>query len=221
VRAVDYFDALCEQEAGEYLFKSVENVDGVRLTRTPPKLSRQGDLGPLGSESVYGQYEEPEGSLLGSAPSYRFVERPIRSDEQARFPAALYLRIGVGAERTAANLLGLDKSPIATMSARYGFLWRGTEHLNDRENGIVGGDWIVLDFQTQSVLAVARAFARYEVDKKMKDLLQFKYFACKNVDATKLSKRTLIPSAQRRSSMSPNNLLQATRDKLRAPEHER
>jgi len=33
--AKGYFDALCEREAGEYIFKSVSGVNGIAVLRTP------------------------------------------------------------------------------------------------------------------------------------------------------------------------------------------
>ncbi len=43
--------------------------------------------------------------------------------------------------------------------ARYGFTWRGIKRPHDRELGIGGGELIVLDLQTNEVMAVRRGYA--------------------------------------------------------------
>ena len=46
------------------------------------------------------------------------------------------------------------------MKSRYGYTWRGIQRPHDRELGIVGGELIVLDVQTQEALAMRRGFIR-------------------------------------------------------------
>ena len=45
--------------------------------------------------------------------------------------------------------------------ARYGLTWRGIKRPHDREMGIAGGELIVLDLETNEVLAVRRGYALY------------------------------------------------------------
>jgi hypothetical protein len=47
---------------------------------------------------------------------------------------------------------------IARPDSRYMLTWRGVKRAQDRENGIAGGEMIVLDRQTGEVLAVRRNF---------------------------------------------------------------
>lgn len=48
---------------------------------------------------------------------------------------------------------------VEAISARYGYTWRGIRRDRDREFGIAGGELMVLDLQTNEVLAVRRSFA--------------------------------------------------------------
>jgi hypothetical protein len=52
-----------------------------------------------------------------------------------------------------------------TLKSRYGVLWRGITRPQDREMGIGGGELIVLDLQTNEILAVHRGFALAENGK--------------------------------------------------------
>ena len=54
----------------------------------------------------------------------------------------------------------VEYMPSVKPSAFYGVTWRGIERAHDRELGIAGGEWIVLDLQTNEILGVRRNFAR-------------------------------------------------------------
>ena len=45
------------------------------------------------------------------------------------------------------------------LKSRYGFTWRGITRPHDRELGVAGGELIILDVQTNEVLAVRRGYA--------------------------------------------------------------
>ena len=88
--------------------------------------------------------------------------------------------------------------PIERYSARYGYISRSTEELNDRENGILGSDLIVMDFETEEVLGVRRSFGRYEVDERTKDTLVFWSYSCKESklgNGLEFLKRVLKPKS--------------------------
>jgi hypothetical protein len=82
----------------------------------------------------------------------------VREDERRQFPTAAFLRFSMepGREVKLPDY-GLRSEPISHRSARYGYVWRTTEHLNDRENGVLGGDVLVMNFQTNELLAVRAA----------------------------------------------------------------
>ncbi|MGH6803282.1 MAG: hypothetical protein ACREC3_07930 [Methyloceanibacter sp.] len=177
--AESYFNALCEKEAGDYIFKSINGVDGIALLRTPLRPWQQ-RLGFVSEESGgFSGGSNPEERLLTSRPSFNFVERPARDDELIRFSKTLLLRFSKepGREIKLPDF-GLRVEPVSRFSARYGYIWRGTEYLNDRENGIVGGDVLVIDLQTNEVLALRRSFTLYEVDTRKIDRLEMSTKLC-------------------------------------------
>jgi hypothetical protein len=49
---------------------------------------------------------------------------------------------------------------VPTLQSLYGYTWRGITRPHDRELGIAGGELIILDLQTNEVLAVRRSFVR-------------------------------------------------------------
>jgi len=171
-----YFDHLCKTEAGEFIFKTVENVEGVFMMR--PRI-------PDGyaSEHLYAR-EDPYGHGLGGAThpeeyyvqpaigKYEFLEVPIGSgtdsagnEKYRRFyrnleshPGRDYLTAVEGKMVRIPYIVAQMK--VASLESRYGYTWRGIVRPHDRELGIAGGELIVLDLTTNSVLAVKRGFIR-------------------------------------------------------------
>lgn len=52
------------------------------------------------------------------------------------------------------------EAEVATTKSRYGYTWRGISRPHDRELGIAGGEIIILDLQTNEVIAVRRGYIR-------------------------------------------------------------
>jgi hypothetical protein len=103
--------------------------------------------------------------------NYKFLEKPIPAQLQNPADGAKYLRY------TRPNtdklfyengqyLYPRDQQPklieerVKESKGRYGFIWRGIVRLHDREFGIAGGEFIILDLQTNEVLAVRRGYVR-------------------------------------------------------------
>lgn len=149
----EYFKALCEAEAGEWVFRTVEGVEGVLALR-PRKRADDYTY-----QHLY-VMEDPYGHTDGEAykPEYIYV-KPERYDF-FELPAA----DGQGVER----FYGYDGREPKSMKqvrgdqrkAKYGYVWRGIQRPHDREHGIAGGELIVLDLDTQEVLGYRRGFAR-------------------------------------------------------------
>jgi hypothetical protein len=146
-----YFNELC-REAGEFIFTTVKDVEGVMQMR-PRKIGTH-DM----NEHLYAQ-EDPYGyrdwearnpqSFYVGPKSYRFLEAPGENGKVLRYHGY------DGRDRKTM------KSEIATAAkSRYGFTWRGISRPNDRELGIAGGELIVVDLSTFQVLGVKRGFAR-------------------------------------------------------------
>ena len=49
---------------------------------------------------------------------------------------------------------------VKDLKSRYGFTWRGITRAHDRELGIAGSEFIILDLQANEVLAVRRGYLR-------------------------------------------------------------
>jgi hypothetical protein len=176
--AVQYFDHLCKTEAGEWIFKKAQNVEGVYYARpqSTPTTDMLTDLhGPempwiqrmfiLESDNAHWQ-----GAKFIQPPNYnyRFVEQPRRDvpwQAQIREPyirlfgytREVFVKEGqvVAAlnEKTAMQVIGISKP-----TARYGYTWRGIRRPRDREFGIAGGEVLIYELQTKEVLAVRRQF---------------------------------------------------------------
>lgn len=188
----EYFDHLCKTEAGEFIYKTVENVEGIYQMR-PRSLATDYELQHLYVlEDPYGSYGD-EGAMQeyvnsGSAgyvkyksekgyvqyktkPYYQFLEKPIAIQPETQGDGAKYLRY----TRPDTDKLIFEEGQyfyprkeqpkmieerVKELKSRYAFTWRGIRRPHDRELGIAGGELIVLDRQTNEVLAVRRGFVR-------------------------------------------------------------
>ena len=170
----EYFNLLCSKEAGEFIYKTVKDVDGVFELRAREKFGTHTEQHLYEPEDPLGYYMdgspgEPEGHYVGVRfGRYEFFEQPVRNDRIAKDqlvyfdqsyaadppPGSTVQRFsGYLGERRSMKK-GFDTKP----RARYGYTWRGVVRTNDREMGIAGGELIVLDLETNKILAVRRDF---------------------------------------------------------------
>jgi len=152
----EYFKALCEKEAGEFIYKTVENVEGVYQIRPRKRASSDALYDRYVMEDPYGYTDwesEESGTLFVDPPfrNYKFVE--FRDRNNALGDQYLHLSGYVQKKKT------MEIRRSATVSSRYGFTWRGIKRPRDRELGIAGGELIVLDLTTNEVLAIRRGFS--------------------------------------------------------------
>lgn len=148
----EYFEALCREEAGEFVFQSVKDVDVVFEAR-PRREARSEEFfhlyafeDPYGY--TYGETAGQIGALWTAGNAYRAIER-------ARDGAQGYVQI----YRTSNRERLIRTEAIQTLTSRYGFVWRGITRPKDREHGIAGGELIVFDLQTKAVLGFRRGFS--------------------------------------------------------------
>jgi len=149
-----YFNELC-REAGEFIFSTVNDVEGVMQVR-PRKIAVYEMLEHLyAMEDPYGyrEWEARNPELFYVGPNaYRFFEKPIKDDEP--FAAVSRYSGYDGKDRKT-----MQKEVQVRPSSRYGVIWRGIARANDREMGIAGGELIVVELNTMQVLGVKRGFA--------------------------------------------------------------
>jgi hypothetical protein len=170
-----YFDHLCKTEAGEFIFKTVENVEGLYMMR-PRKEATDYEL-----EHLYA-LEDPYGQVVGESDlpqdyyvqpamgKYQFLEMPLSRSSSADEQYRRYYRdenAHPGKKYQAAiNGQGVfvpyivAEATVSDIKSRYSYTWRGINRPHDRELGIAGGEVIILDLQTKEVLAVRRGFIR-------------------------------------------------------------
>ena len=109
-------------------------------------------------------------SLFKPDQNYKFLEKPIPRISQNPADSAKYLRY----TRPNTDKLVFENGQylyprgqwppmleerVKELKSRYGFTWRGITRPHDRELGIAGGELIILDLQTNEVLAVRRGYA--------------------------------------------------------------
>lgn len=171
-----YFNHLCKTEAGEFVYKTVENVEGVYLMR--PREVATDHM----HQHLYAM-EDPAGySLEPRTPQDHFVQPPIGKYEFLELPgqnSAGYRRYYQDSNANPGKLfsawingrheripyiVALEESKEAR--SQFGYTWRGITRPYDREFGIAGGELIVLNVSTQEVLAVRRGFFRGDLHPK-------------------------------------------------------
>jgi hypothetical protein len=174
---VQYFEHLCKNEAGEFVYKTVEGVDGFLLMR-PRKMPTDYELENLYALEapyieVHGEYNSPgEYFVQPNMGKYQFVEVPILQ-RQGYSDQDKYLRYYRDEKahpgrkyQTAIDGKGvfvpyiLAEAPADALKSKYGVTWRGITRSHDRELGIAGSETIVLSLETNEVLAVRRGFKR-------------------------------------------------------------
>ena len=169
-----YFDHLCKTEAGEFIYKTVENVEGLYMMR-PRKEATDDELSHLYAlEDPYG-YENWEatepGPVFVHPNGFKFLEMPITDRQEPLWrkeyihPSVMAPPLpGVKTQRyfgyDGRNLKSLEKEYDVESKSRHGYTSRGITRPHDRELGIAGSELIVLDLQSSEVLAVRRAYIR-------------------------------------------------------------
>lgn len=172
-----YFDHLCKAEAGEFIYKTVESVEGFYLMR-PRKRATDYELEHLFALEapyieVHEEYDNPgESFVQPHMGKYQFVEVPnLRSDpsqEMERYrryyrdehahPGRTY-QTAVDGRVVRVPYIVAEKET-QSLNSKYGATWRGITRPHDRELGIAGSELIILDLETNEVLAVRRGYKR-------------------------------------------------------------
>jgi hypothetical protein len=169
----EYFEHLCKTEAGEFIFKTVENVQGLYMMR-PRKEATDYELEHLYAlEDPYGHTDDPNPQDYFIQPPYgvyAFAEEPSRPATQPFSPYRRYVR---GSEKDSKKDfvymkdMHSERVPYVVevegterLKSRYGYTWRGITRPHDRDLGIAGGELIVMDVQQNEILGVRRGFIR-------------------------------------------------------------
>lgn len=154
--AAGYFKELCEKDAGDFVFRTVDGVEGIKIMRPYPQKSL-----PLWSEMTASTqlalWETTARSLAEKAYSYVDAvefENPIHSETTQ----LVHYSLDVALPKRPPNF-GVTRSPIKVSQAHYGLTFRAVSLPQEaNENGIKGGELIVMDNFTKEILAFRRTF---------------------------------------------------------------
>jgi hypothetical protein len=180
---VQYFEALCKAEAGEFIYRTVK-ADSIYMIR-PRKEERDEQIRDrYGLEDPYGYGQGDQGDtgphmLIAhpaqmysefATPDYVLVETPIvpvgihatsRKNYDPNWftvPDGANFRVFYHADQKPKWLYGFSVRYEKELQSRYGFTWRGIRRPYDREMGIAGGEIAIVDLKTNEILGLRRGF---------------------------------------------------------------
>ena len=172
-----YFEQLCKTEAGEFIYKTVEDVKGFYLMRTRKRATDYEMEHLYGLEApyqeVHGEYYSPEEYFVQPyIGKYRFLETllPKDRDSSGKHKYHRYYRdenahpgrdyqTAIDGRFVRVPYIVAEKE-VQSLNSRFGVTWRGINRPHDRELGIAGSELIILDLESDEVLAVRRGFKR-------------------------------------------------------------
>jgi hypothetical protein len=175
MNAKQYFEALCNAEAGDFIYKTVDEVEGIYQIRPQVTFYEGGyeRMDRYVMEDPYGYRrwlsDSPHLHFADPGRSYQFFETAAAGRlsgtepvEQIPDPDTLgpnakpkyYRYIG----SPPFNMEDSRREAQAGLKSRYGYFWRGIPRPHDRQLAIAGGELIVLDLKTNEILAVHRGF---------------------------------------------------------------
>jgi hypothetical protein len=154
--ARQYWEHLCGTEAGSFILKPVDGVDGFFFMRAVGGANEQQNndrwkLEAPGMQASWGWSYDPEREAVA------FVQPPSATYEWVDFPA----RTGSGflhLHDYEESALKVRADGRAVSDAKYLVVWRGVHRDRDRANAISGVEWIVLSRENNTVLGVLRDF---------------------------------------------------------------
>jgi len=166
-----YFEHLCKTEAGEFIYKTVDNVEGFYFMR-PPNRPTDDDLKDRYKlEDPYTErFYQLRADKLPDRPAqfinppfnlYKYVEEPRRNVSWQAHLTTPYIRAqGYEFDSKAWKVISEMKvEGIDSPTSRYGYIWRGLKRKQDREHAIAGSELIVLDLRNKEVMALLRNYA--------------------------------------------------------------
>lgn len=175
-----YFDHLCTTEAGEWVFKKVDNTNGLYFARPKGKMEITDNYlkDPYGPEApaverhfqIMGESADDRGGQYVRPPfrNYKYVEEPRREIMWQANIQSPYIRIyGYTSayftkpghvvpslnELTPMQVVGISEP-----SARYAYTWRGITRPQDRLYRIAGAELIIYDIHTMEPVGLRRTF---------------------------------------------------------------
>jgi len=174
----EYFRTLCNDEAGEWVFRTVKGVEGIRFERPSRTF-------PMGYARVTYYTSEP-GEIDYTEPEDYFVKHPIgkysyvayrvfsrnASDQGLRY--RVVERLGVSGAKTqkldsvTTKNIEYAVSEVSNPRGDYGVVWRGVKRRPEfHEHAVEGREIVVFEIQTKQVLAFRRTFFQFFQDSNI------------------------------------------------------
>jgi hypothetical protein len=177
--AQEYFERRCKEDAGEFIYRTVENVEGLFQIRPRDPRDyftrlREGDIpeDPYGHTNMEGQ--QPEGMFVfpySHRKYYQYIEttKPPNAGElyDARFPKTKlkwdlepndigdkYWRYTYYNSSSPAY----EVTNISNLESQYGYTWQEVRTEQDKLYGVRAGELIVKELATEEVLGIKRGF---------------------------------------------------------------
>lgn len=193
-----YFQAHCENDAGEFIYKTVDNVDGIfqMRPRKPQEYISNLRRYRLGNGELL---EDPFGFTNAEAnnPHTLFLGEPFngfyyyqyfeteKTPDLKRYDRTRRKKFDERPEVTGerywvytlsrVDIDGTWKSPIfhaeqsSILKSRYGFTWREVRDRWDDLFGIWGGELLVKNLKTKEILAIRRGYFSFNFGSCPKD----------------------------------------------------
>ncbi|HTT09460.1 MAG TPA: hypothetical protein VMG60_01085 [Burkholderiaceae bacterium] len=153
--ARQYWEHLCSTEAGSFILRPADNVDGFFFMRPVGGANEQQNndrwkLEAPGMQASWGWKYDP------AREAEQFVDPPSYTYEWVDFPAPDGGILHMFGYVSRASPMKVERQ--SASSAKYGLTWRGIRRERDREYAISGVEWIALEIDTREVLGVIRDF---------------------------------------------------------------
>lgn len=205
--AVDYFRHLCRTEAGEWIFETPENVEGLYFARP-----RGGGETERYVNNIYG-VEAPwverylmvftdslnDAAGLFVAPPFRnyiYIEQPKREVEWQREIKLPFIKLSgyktrykfepVGRIKDLVVVSPMQLHGVNNISSKFGYTWRGIVRAKDREFRISGTELVIYKISDRSVIAVKRNFLLGKVAAEFGESAQWSLAnSCKEIGLAK------------------------------------
>jgi len=149
--AESYFKELCEKAEGDFVFRTVEGIEGIKIMRPLPQVTGM----PLSQESggpAVGSFVSPINGIYRYVDAVEFLENSTTQTRLIHYEVDSKLPTNVPP-------YGKASHAIEESQAHYGYTFRNSS-LENREIGVVGQELIITDLQTNEVLAFRRRFSR-------------------------------------------------------------
>lgn len=169
-----YFEDLCEKEEGDFIFRAVDEVKGIKIMRPLPKETGV----PLWNEAggpPPGYFLDVRNGIYEYVDAVEFVQGARRNPQLFRYVIDSDQLIKEASR-------DLRRFPIETSATRYGFTFRNSP-LENREHGIVGQELIILDLETSEILAFRRRFGMLKFDSQQSVQLM-RGVVCRELDTS-------------------------------------